>query len=116
MMQAKKIVGLYKKGQIQINDSVFIGANTTILPDVKIGENCIIGTGSIVTHDILENSVAMGVPARVICSTDEFIQKNMQRMMNTKIFDSSYRMCRKLSDSKKDELKEATSLGIAFME
>ncbi len=42
-----------------------IGTSTTILCGVTVGENAIIGAGSVVTHDIPPNSVAMGAPARV---------------------------------------------------
>lgn len=42
-----------------------IGANTTLLPGVRIGRNCLIGAGSVVTQDIPANSVAWGNPARV---------------------------------------------------
>lgn len=112
----KKLLGYTKIGQIRIDDNVFVGANTTILPNVKIGKNSIIGSGSLVTHDIPDNSVAVGVPAKVICSTEEFKQKNFQRMMNARIFDSSYKMYADLAETKKDELRKATSTGIAFIE
>ena len=62
-------------GCIDIGNNVFVGTNTTILYDVKIGNNVIIGAGSVVNHDIPDNSVAVGVPARVICSFDEFVEK-----------------------------------------
>lgn len=55
-----------KIGCIEIGDNVFIGSNTTVLYDVKIGSNVVIGVGSLVNKDILDNSVAAGVPARVI--------------------------------------------------
>ncbi len=42
-----------------------IGTSTTILCGVTVGENAVIGAGSVVTHDIPPNSVAVGVPARV---------------------------------------------------
>lgn len=44
----------------------FIGTNATILPNVKIGKNVIIGAGSVVTKDIPDNSMAVGIPAKVI--------------------------------------------------
>lgn len=54
-----------RKG-IFIGNNCWIGAKVTILDGVKIGDNCIIGAGSVVTHDIESNSVAVGVPAKVI--------------------------------------------------
>lgn len=59
--------GLYcKKAPVYIGDNVFIGAHCIILKGVTIGNNSIIGAGSIVTHDIPSNSVAAGNPAKVI--------------------------------------------------
>jgi len=43
-----------------------IGAGSTINPGVKIGKNALIGTGSVVTKDIPDNAIAVGIPARVI--------------------------------------------------
>lgn len=51
---------------ISINDNVWIGANSIILPGVHIGEHCMIGAGSVVTKNIPSYSVAVGNPARVI--------------------------------------------------
>ncbi|RME00073.1 MAG: N-acetyltransferase [Calditrichaeota bacterium] len=48
-----------------------IGANCTILPGVTIGENTLIGAGSVVTRDIPDNMVAAGSPARIIKKIDE---------------------------------------------
>ncbi len=62
-------------GCIEIGDNVFIGSGTHILYDTKIGSNVIIGTGSIVTHDIPDNSVAAGVPARIIGTFDDYAEK-----------------------------------------
>lgn len=54
----------------------FIGADTTILPNVHIGEWSIIGAGSLVTKDIPPHCVAAGNPARVICTVEEFRAKH----------------------------------------
>ncbi len=43
-----------------------IGANATILPSVTLGENCMIGAGSVVTRDVPENAVVVGNPAKII--------------------------------------------------
>jgi sugar O-acyltransferase (sialic acid O-acetyltransferase NeuD family) len=53
-------------GNVEIGSYTQIGANTTVLPKVKIGQNVIIGAGSVVTKDIPDNTVAFGVPAKII--------------------------------------------------
>lgn len=62
-------------GAIKIGNNVHIGWNTIIMPGVTIGDNCVIGCGAVVTKDIPDNSVAAGVPARVIKSIDEYCDK-----------------------------------------
>lgn len=62
-------------GCIEVMDNVFIGYNVTILPNVRIGENCIIGASSTVTKDLESNGVYAGAPAKRIGSFDEFVKK-----------------------------------------
>ena len=52
--------------EIRIGNDVWLGANVTILPGVTIGDNVIVGAGAVVTKDIPDNSLALGVPARVV--------------------------------------------------
>jgi len=52
--------------QVTIGKRVWMGSNVTILPGITIGDNSVIGAGSVVTKDIPPNSVAVGVPAKVI--------------------------------------------------
>lgn len=60
---------------IRIGNDVYIGNNVNILPGVTIGNKVVIGTGAVVAKDIPDNSVAVGVPARVIKTTDEYFDK-----------------------------------------
>lgn len=60
---------------IVVGDNVYIGNNVIILPEVTIGSNVVIGAGAIVSRDIPDNSVAVGVPARVIKTADEYLEK-----------------------------------------
>lgn len=57
---------LYSRGPVIIEDGVWIGDKVTILPDVRIGKNAIIGANAVVTKDIPANCVAGGIPARVL--------------------------------------------------
>ncbi len=58
--------GLEYAKPIEIGNDVWIGGNVVVLPGVKIGNNVVIGAGSIVNKDIPSNSVAVGNPCRVI--------------------------------------------------
>ena len=53
---------------VVIGERTFVGVRATILPGVTIGDDCIIGAGAIVSKDIPDGSLAVGVPARVIRS------------------------------------------------
>ena len=60
---------------ITVGDNVYIGNNVIILPGVNIGNNVIVGAGTVVTKSIPDNSVAVGVPAKVIKTADEYFEK-----------------------------------------
>lgn len=66
-----------KIGCIEIGDNVFIGAGTSINYNVRIGSNVIIGACSLITKDIPDNCVVAGVPARVISSFEEYLDKRI---------------------------------------
>jgi acetyltransferase-like isoleucine patch superfamily enzyme len=69
-----------KYGKIFIRQNTYIGVNSIILCGVTIGENCIIGAGSVVNKDIPSNSVAAGNPVKIISSIDEGLAKYKNRM------------------------------------
>lgn len=56
--------------RVVIGKNVWVGAHATILPGVTIGDNCVIGAGAVVNKDIPSDSVAVGVPAKVIKRVD----------------------------------------------
>jgi maltose O-acetyltransferase len=62
----RRLSGKSSTASVTIGDNVFIGSKVTILKGVKIGNNSVIASGSVVTADVLEDCVAAGVPARVI--------------------------------------------------
>ncbi len=60
--------GLEYARHITIGNNVWIGGNVCVLPGVNIGDNCVIGAGSVVVKDIPANSVAVGNPCKVVKS------------------------------------------------
>ena len=73
-----------KFGKIVVGNNVHIGSNVVIMPGVTIGNNCIIGVGAVVTKDIPDNSIAAGVPARVIKTIEEYKEKHINNFDYTK--------------------------------
>jgi len=62
-----------KLGCVDIKDNVYISMHVTVMPDVRIGKDCIISAGSVVTSDIPENSLAAGNPAKPTGRFDMFV-------------------------------------------
>lgn len=67
--------GTYSKGPISIGSHTWIGTGVIILDGVKIGRGAIIGAGGVVTCDIPDNSIAVGVPAKVQKNRDQVSRK-----------------------------------------
>jgi acetyltransferase-like isoleucine patch superfamily enzyme len=58
--------GFTSKGPTRIGDNVWCGAHVVVTSGVQIGERCVIGANSVVTHDVEPFSIAAGAPARVL--------------------------------------------------
>ena len=65
--------GVHISGNCRIGDFCNIGTNATILPKVQIGNNVTIGAGSVVTRDVPENSLVVGVPGKIIKQLDPIL-------------------------------------------
>ena len=67
-----------KIGCIEVMDNVYIGYNATIMPNVKIYNNVIVGAGTLISKDLAPNGVYVGVPAKRICSFDDYINRHSE--------------------------------------
>lgn len=77
----KEVPDLEWTAPIRVGDDVYLGVRTTILAGVTIGNRCVVGAGSVVTRDIPDNSVAAGVPARVIRTVDDYLERLRARSL-----------------------------------
>lgn len=76
----KEFIPSHKK--VSIGNNVWFGEGVKVLSGVNIGNNCIIGAYSVVTRSIPDNSVAVGVPCRVVCSIEQFYTKRKKVMID----------------------------------
>lgn len=102
----KKFLGYTKIGNVKIGNNVFIGAETVILPGVSIGNNVIVGANSTVTHDIPDNSVYVGSPAKLLYPLNEYIDKEKENMKNAPVYEVEYTISGNISRGMKLQQKE----------
>ena len=107
----KTHLGYTKIGRVTIGNRVFIGAESVILPGVTIGDDVIIGANSTVTHDVPAGTVAVGSPARVICTIEEYLNKERERMKTAPVYGEEYTMRGNITELQKQEQKEALADG-----
>jgi acetyltransferase-like isoleucine patch superfamily enzyme len=60
-----RLQGIYKR-EVRVGHNCWIGYGVCVLRGVTVGNNCVLGTSAVVTRDIPDNAVAVGIPARVI--------------------------------------------------
>lgn len=71
MDYATRNIYLEKALPIKVGSNCWFGANVSVMPGVTIGSGCVIAAGSVVTHDIPDNTMAAGVPAKVIKTIEQ---------------------------------------------
>jgi acetyltransferase-like isoleucine patch superfamily enzyme len=71
-------------GVVRILENSFVGVNTIVMPGVTIGPNAVVGAGSVVTHDVPPGCVAVGNPAKVLRSLEEYQAQYEQKMLPLK--------------------------------
>lgn len=84
-------------GKVVIKDWAYIGFHAQIMPGVTIGEGAMVAAGSIVTKSVPDGMVVGGNPARLLCSVDEYLERNIQYNMHTKGLDEKEKKQRLLT-------------------
>ena len=71
-------------GKVVIKDWAYIGSHAQIMPGVTIGEGAMVAAGSVVTKSVPNGMVVGGNPAKIICSVEDYLKRNMQYNVHTK--------------------------------
>lgn len=112
----KNYIGYTKIGRVSIGNNVFIGAESVVLPGVSIGNNVIIGANSTVTHDIPDGMVAVGSPAKLMCPTKKYLEKERKRMVNAHCYSEEYTLRKNVSIEKRMRQKKELKGQIGYIE
>lgn len=84
-----RIGGVTKVGRVTIGDHVYLGQGVTVLCNVNIGNNVVVGAKSLVNRDLPSEGVYAGNQVRYICSIEEFDQKHIHNFEIVPTFDTS---------------------------
>lgn len=112
----KQFLGYTKIGRVTIGNNVFIGAESVILPNVTIGNNVIVGANSTVTHDIPDDMVYAGSPARAICTLESYLEKERSRMKDAPCYDETDTLRKDVSMEKRLRQKEALKNRMGYID
>ena len=108
----KKALGYTKVGRVDIGSNVFIGAGAIVLCNTRIGNNVIVGAGTVVAKDVPDNVVIAGNPWHVICSYDEYIERNRIMLKQRPISNIPY--AKKSPEDKRTQFLELNDFGGGF--
>ena len=112
----KPFLNYTKIGNVTIGDNVFIGAESMVFPGVTIGSNVIVGANSTVTHDVPDGVVVAGSPAKIICSLDDYLDKERTRMEIAPCYGKDYTLRQNVSMEKRMEQKAALNGKIGYID
>lgn len=112
----KQFLNFTKIGRVSIGNNVFIGAESVVLPGVRIGNNVVIGANSTVTRDIPDNSVAIGTPAKVISTLDEYLEKERKRMETAPIYSEEFTLRKGVSMERRMKQKQELEGKIGYID
>jgi len=82
---------LHSTGKVTIGNNVAFARGVTVLKGVTIGDNVFVGHGSLVSKDIPSNCIAVGRPAKPVCTIDEYYEKSKKRYAE-EVKDNYYRI------------------------
>ena len=111
----KRHLNYTRIGKVKIGNRVFVGASSIILPGVTIGDDVVIGAGSVVSRDVPDGHVAVGNPAMIICTIDEFLSRKREEMNISPCFGEEYTIRKNVNVDMKDEMNHRMKDKIGYI-
>lgn len=114
--QMHEFLGPTRVGRVLIHPSCHIGAGTLILPGIEMGPRTIVAAGSVVTRPLPPDSLCAGVPARPVCSLDEYFRRQREQTKKRPHFPyETYKDAAALAPEQKAEMLRALADGDAYI-
>lgn len=110
----KKLVGFSKVGKVSIGDNVFIGYGSIVMPNVRIGNGCVVGANSVVTRSLPDGVVAAGSPAKVLMTVEKFAERTKKVTEGRGPYGSSY-LRGLISPDLKQQMREELDGGMGLI-
>src|SRR6266446_9805127 len=101
-------------GKVTIHESCHFGSRTVILPDVEVGPRTIVGANSVISRSLPPETVCAGIPAKVICSLDEYLARHQANMAAGRQFPWPDYNIDVLTPERRTEIMEALGKGPAY--
>ncbi|HTA04995.1 MAG TPA: acyltransferase [Solirubrobacteraceae bacterium] len=111
----KRYVAHTRLASVRIGSRVFVGARTTILPGVTIGDDVLIGAGSVVSRDVPSGTVVAGNPARALGSCADYEARVRARFATSSRFDASWTVHGGITAAMKAEMGALIGEGEGFV-
>ena len=105
----KRHMGYTKVARVNIGNNCYLGYGSIILPGAVLEDDCIVGAGTVVRGTVPAGSVVAGNPMKILCTTEEYISKNKQRMEKSPRFNKVFK---KMSDEEKKEAADILQIGV----
>jgi len=101
--------------KVTIHESCHFGARTVILPGVEVGPRTIVGANSVVSKSLPPDTVCAGIPAKAICSLDEYLARHRERMTQSRLFPWKEYNAASLTPERLKEILAAVEQGPAYL-
>jgi maltose O-acetyltransferase len=113
----RRHIGYTRVAPVRIGSRVFIGAHAIVLPGVTIGDDAIVGAGSVVRHDVAPGTVVAGNPARVLGDTESYAARHRARMAERPRWPrKGWTVRGGITEANKEAMRRALATGEAYVE
>jgi len=111
----KRHLDYTRVGRIVVEDDVFLGAGSTIMPGVRVGAGSIVGVHALVTKDVPPGTLVIGVPAKVVMTVEEFVAKRRAEMETGPVFGPDWAGGRGLDPARQRAMRDEVADGFGYL-